>query len=257
MKTPTATRLLRFGNGGAASTAPAAPTAFDPVNLPFSVVFEARSGRRLDTNGSPASLPGDPVAVWQSRASGGLQAAQSTFAARPVYQTVGGKSVLRFTADDYLTVPTASDAPGFGDALTVVACVEAQAAGGFQVMASVGSSSVLGAWFLAFDGMGRVGLGAFGAGFCVYTTGVWAGSGTHTIVARKNGAFLSLRVDGQELGVAVAGTTLTARRGPLTIGAAQDIGLNFSGDVRFFAAAPNTCLSNAECANVEAYCAVL
>lgn len=261
MKTLTsaATRLLRFNSGGGTTSiiAPPAPPAFDPVSLPFSVVFEARTGRRLNAAGGPASLPGDPVGVWQSRASGGLEAAQATFAARPVYQTVGGKPVLRFSADDFLTVSLAASVPGFGDTITVAICVEPVVAGAFQMVACIGSNAAPGSWFLALDSVGRVGMGAYGAGFFVITSAALTGSGPHTIIVRKNGAYASLRVNGQELGVVTPGTTLTALRGPLTIGASPDYAINLNGDVRFFAAAPAACLSNADCAAIEAYCASL
>ena len=91
----TATRLLRFSNSNMGAAVPSAPT-FDPITLPFSVVFEARTGRRLDALGSPASLPGDPVAVWQSRATGNLEAAQSTFAAANPFCASPPTIILRF-----------------------------------------------------------------------------------------------------------------------------------------------------------------
>ena len=250
----TAARLLRFGTG-AEAFAPTGPPAFDPIQLPFSVVFEARTGRRLDAGGSPASLPGDPVGVWQSRTGGGREASQSVFAARPVYQSASGSPVLRFTADDFLTVPQGADAPGFGDAVTVAVRIATQATGTFQGIASVGSSAALGAWFLALDGVGRVGLGAVGSGFCVATADPLP-SGTHCIIARKNGTTTSLRVDGQEVGAATPGTTFVTRSGPLTVGGVQGYTLNFNGDMWFLASAP-AYLTDADCEQVENYCALL
>ena len=248
-----AAQILRFG-GAFVPPAFAAPP-FDPVDLPFSIVLEARVGRTLDSGGSPASLPGDPVGLWQNRAVGGADVVQNTFSARPIYQIVGGKPVLRFTADDFFAADAAAGVPGFGDVVTAAACIE-MAGSGLRVIAAVGSSVEQGAFYLAVDSANKVGFSSIGSGFAVVSANA-IGAGTHTIIARKSGAFLSLRVDGVEVGDVLYSPTFAARTGPLTIGNAAGYSLNFNGGMRFFAAAPDTSLSDTDCMKVEEYCRAL
>ena len=243
-----ASRLLRFG--GARDTPAAPPAPFDPVDLFFSVVFEARTGRSLDGSGTPANLPGDPVAVWHDRSTPARSGTQSSVSARPTYQLSQEKAVLRFAADDFLTVPVAAGEPGFGDAVTIAARLEAGTTA-FQIVASIGSANAAGAWYLALDSSNRIGMGAVGSAFCVLSAAPLT-SGPHTVIARKNGPFASLRVDGAEVGVVTPGTTFTPRTGPLVIGGAQGYSLFFNGDLHFLAAAPSS-LSDNDCAQMETY----